>query len=116
MHGRQLRLIAADDGYEPARAAETMKQLFEKDQVFGVVGNVGTPTAVVAVPYALQRKMLFFGGGLSLCVRHAAVHGRDCQLADNPTGPTFTAPGTGNWPNRISIPDPMTHINAAGKS
>ena len=38
-----------------------MKQLFEKDQVFGVVGNVGTPTAVVALPYALQRKMLFFG-------------------------------------------------------
>ena len=61
VHGRQLRLIAADDGYEPARAAETMKQLFEKDQVFGVVGNVGTPTAVVALPYALQRKMLFFG-------------------------------------------------------
>jgi branched-chain amino acid transport system substrate-binding protein len=61
VHGRQLRLIAADDGYEPARAADTMKQLFEKDQVFGVVGNVGTPTAVVAVPYALQRKMLFFG-------------------------------------------------------
>jgi ABC-type branched-subunit amino acid transport system substrate-binding protein len=61
VHGRQLRLVAADDGYEPARTAETMKQLFEKDQVFGVVGNVGTPTAVVSVPYALQRKMLFFG-------------------------------------------------------
>jgi branched-chain amino acid transport system substrate-binding protein len=61
VYGRQLRLIAADDGYEPARTAETMKQLFEKDQVFGVVGNVGTPTAVVALPYALQRKMLFFG-------------------------------------------------------
>jgi ABC-type branched-subunit amino acid transport system substrate-binding protein len=38
-----------------------MKQLYEKDQVFGVVGNVGTPTAVVALPYALERKMLFFG-------------------------------------------------------
>jgi ABC-type branched-subunit amino acid transport system substrate-binding protein len=61
VHGRQLRLIAADDGYEPARAAETMKQLYEKDQVFGVVGNVGTPTAVVALPYALERNMLFFG-------------------------------------------------------
>ena len=61
VNGRQLRLIAADDGYEPARAAITMKQLYEKDQVFGVVGNVGTPTAVVALPYALDRKMLFFG-------------------------------------------------------
>jgi ABC-type branched-subunit amino acid transport system substrate-binding protein len=61
VHGRMLRLIAADDGYEPARTAETMKRLYEKDQVFGVVGNVGTPTAVVALPYALERKMLFFG-------------------------------------------------------
>ncbi len=61
VHGRHLKLIAVDDGYEPIRTAETVKQLFEKDQVFGMVGNVGTPTAAVAVPFALQRKMLFFG-------------------------------------------------------
>jgi len=59
--GRMLRLHAADDGYEPARTPEAMKQLYEKDQVFGIIGNVGTPTAVVAVPYALERRMLFFG-------------------------------------------------------
>jgi branched-chain amino acid transport system substrate-binding protein len=59
--GRQLRLVAADDGYEPARTGPAMKQLYEKDQVFGIIGNVGTPTAVVALPYALDRKMLFFG-------------------------------------------------------
>ena len=28
VHGRQLRLVAGDDGYEPARAAETMKELY----------------------------------------------------------------------------------------
>jgi ABC-type branched-subunit amino acid transport system substrate-binding protein len=61
VQGRQLRLTAADDGYEPTRTAETMKQLYDRDQVFGLVGNVGTPTAVVALPYALDRKMLFFG-------------------------------------------------------
>src|ERR1035437_9587465 len=61
VHGRQLRLTAADDGYEPTRTAETMKQLYDRDQVFGLVGNVGTPTAVVALPYALEHKMLFFG-------------------------------------------------------
>ena len=61
VHGRQLRLVALDDGYEPVRTAATMKQLYEKDQVFGIIGNVGTPTAVVALPYALDRKMLFFG-------------------------------------------------------
>jgi branched-chain amino acid transport system substrate-binding protein len=61
VYGRQLRLVAADDGYEPTRTAVTMKQLYESDQVFGLIGNVGTPTAVVALPYALDRKMLFFG-------------------------------------------------------
>jgi Periplasmic binding protein len=60
VHGRQLRLIAADDGYEPSRTAETMKRLYEKDEIFAVLGNVGTPTAAVALPYALDRKMLFF--------------------------------------------------------
>jgi ABC-type branched-subunit amino acid transport system substrate-binding protein len=61
VEGRMLKLIAADDGYEPTRTADAMKQLYEKDQVFGIIGNVGTPTAVVAVPYALERRMLFFG-------------------------------------------------------
>ena len=61
VEGRMLKLIAADDGYEPTRTADAMKQLYEKDQVFGIIGNVGTPTAVVAVPYALERKLLFFG-------------------------------------------------------
>jgi branched-chain amino acid transport system substrate-binding protein len=61
VNGRQLRLVTADDGYEPTRTAETMKQLYEKDQVFGIVGNVGTPTAAVAVPYALEHRMLFYG-------------------------------------------------------
>jgi ABC-type branched-subunit amino acid transport system substrate-binding protein len=62
VNGRKLRLVAADDGYEPARTAQAMKALYEKDQVFGVIGNVGTPTAAVSLPYALDHKMLFFGG------------------------------------------------------
>jgi ABC-type branched-subunit amino acid transport system substrate-binding protein len=61
IHGRQLKLVATDDGYEPTRTAESMKELYEKEQVFGFIGNVGTPTAVVALPYALERKTLFFG-------------------------------------------------------
>src|SRR5262245_5234547 len=59
--GRMLKLCAADDGYEPTRTPDAMKQLYEKDQVFGIIGNVGTPTAVVAIPYSLERRMLFFG-------------------------------------------------------
>jgi ABC-type branched-subunit amino acid transport system substrate-binding protein len=61
VNGRMLRLIAADDGYEPTRTLDAMKQLYDKDQVFGYIGNVGTPTAAVAIPYALERRSLFFG-------------------------------------------------------
>lgn len=61
VHGRQLKLITSDDGYEPTRTAQAMKQLHDEHQVFGVIGNVGTPTAEVALPYALQNRMLFFG-------------------------------------------------------
>jgi ABC-type branched-subunit amino acid transport system substrate-binding protein len=62
VHGRLLKLITADDGYEPTRTAETMKQLYDKDQVFGFVGNFGTATAAVAAPFALERQALFYAG------------------------------------------------------
>lgn len=61
VNGRTLRLMPADDGYEPTRTLDAMKELYEQDKVFGVIGNVGTPTAQVALPYALERHMLFYG-------------------------------------------------------
>jgi ABC-type branched-subunit amino acid transport system substrate-binding protein len=61
INGRQLRLVAADDGYEPIRTAEAMRQLNENHHVLGFIGNVGTATAAIAVPYALDHRMLFFG-------------------------------------------------------
>src|ERR1700761_3355262 len=45
VNGRMLRLIAADDGFEPSRTLDAMKQLYDKDQVFGFIGNVGSSTA-----------------------------------------------------------------------
>ena len=60
VHGRHLRLVALDDGYEPARTGDVMRELAQQRGVFGFVGNVGTPTAAVALPYALSRQMLFF--------------------------------------------------------
>jgi ABC-type branched-subunit amino acid transport system substrate-binding protein len=59
--GRRLRLTTADDGYEPARTGPAMKELCDRQRVFAVVGNVGTPTAAVALPIALEHKMLFYG-------------------------------------------------------
>src|SRR6266446_2195007 len=61
VNGRLLKLIPADDGFEPTRTLEAMKNLWEKEQVFGYIGNHGTPTAAVALPFALERRALFFG-------------------------------------------------------
>jgi ABC-type branched-subunit amino acid transport system substrate-binding protein len=60
VHGRLLRLIALDDGYEPARAAPNMRQLIEKDKVLAVIGNVGTPTAIASIPIATEDKTLLY--------------------------------------------------------
>ena len=62
VEGRMLKLVAADDAFTPTRTGDAMKQLYEKDQVFAFIGNVGTSTAAVALPYALERRALFFGG------------------------------------------------------
>ena len=60
INGKMLRLIIADDGYEPTRTAEAMKLLYDKEQVFGFVGNFGTATSMVAAPFALDRQSLFY--------------------------------------------------------
>jgi ABC-type branched-subunit amino acid transport system substrate-binding protein len=61
VHGRKLRLLPMDDGYEPRRTLVAMKELIEVRKVFAVIGNVGTPTAAVAVPYANEKQVVFFG-------------------------------------------------------
>jgi len=59
-NGRSLQLIAMDDGYEPVRTAPNMRLLVEGKKVLAVIGNVGTPTAIAAVPIAIEQKTLFF--------------------------------------------------------
>jgi branched-chain amino acid transport system substrate-binding protein len=71
INGRMLRLIAADDAYDPTRTIAAMTQLYEKDQVFGFIGNMGTANNALAIPYALERRALFFAPySGSAVVRH----------------------------------------------
>jgi branched-chain amino acid transport system substrate-binding protein len=59
--GRQLKLICLDDGYEPTRTAPNMNRLIHEEQVLAIIGNVGTPTAVSAIPIANAGQTAFFG-------------------------------------------------------
>ncbi|MBS0653261.1 MAG: ABC transporter substrate-binding protein [Verrucomicrobia bacterium] len=59
--GRPLELIALDDQYEPRLAAPNMRQLIDQDHVLAMIGNVGTPPAIVTVPIANEKHVLMFG-------------------------------------------------------
>ncbi|MCP4937085.1 MAG: ABC transporter substrate-binding protein [bacterium] len=61
INGNTLKLVALDDGYEPAKAAPNMRKLIDEEKVLAVLGNVGTPTAIVSVPIANEKKTLLFG-------------------------------------------------------
>ena len=50
INGRTLKLISRDDGYEPEKAVVAVKALIEEDKVFALIGSVGTPTTLAAVP------------------------------------------------------------------
>jgi branched-chain amino acid transport system substrate-binding protein len=61
VHGRRIELTTLDDGYEPARTVPNTKQLIEQDKVFALIGYVGTPTSVPAVPVFTAAKVPFVG-------------------------------------------------------
>jgi ABC-type branched-subunit amino acid transport system substrate-binding protein len=61
IHGRELRLISYNDGYEPETAIKNTLRLIEEDRVFALIGEVGTPTSKAAQPIATDRQVPFIG-------------------------------------------------------
>ena len=58
--GRKLRLISADDAYDPEKCVDCTTRLIE-DGAFALTGFVGTPTAKVAAPIAQDMKVPLVG-------------------------------------------------------
>ena len=61
MQGRKLNLISRDDGYDPDRSMVQTIKLIEQDQVFALIGAVGTPTSKATVPIAAANNVPFIG-------------------------------------------------------
>lgn len=61
VNGRMVRLVSADDGYDPSRTPDIARNMREKDKVLGFICNFGTPTSAAILPYVLENKLLFFG-------------------------------------------------------
>lgn len=60
VNGHTIELRTLDDGYEPDRCKANTEKLI-KDEVFALLGYVGTPTCVAALPLVNEAKIPFFG-------------------------------------------------------
>src|SRR5262245_45692656 len=57
--GRKLELVSYNDSYEPEKAIANTKRLIDEDQVFALVGEVGTPTSNAAQPITTEKGVPF---------------------------------------------------------
>jgi branched-chain amino acid transport system substrate-binding protein len=58
--GRQILLISLDDSYEPDRSVSNTLKLIEDNEVFLLIGEVGTPTSNAVVPIIEERRIPLF--------------------------------------------------------
>ncbi len=61
VHGRKIRVISYDDGYEPKNTVEQTRKLVHEDKVFALFGYVGTPTSTAIMPIIAESKVPFWG-------------------------------------------------------
>lgn len=57
IHGRNIRFIYRNDGYEPARTNSVVRQMVQSDQVFMFVGGIGTAPGMAVKDYILERNI-----------------------------------------------------------
>jgi ABC-type branched-subunit amino acid transport system substrate-binding protein len=67
INGRKVNFISLDDGYNPAKTVELVRQLVEQDKVLCTFNTLGTPTNTAIHKYMNQKKvpMLFVATGAS---------------------------------------------------
>lgn len=67
VHGRRVEFVTLNDNYSPPKTIEATRQLIGQD-IFAMVGNVGTPTAKVSLPILADNKVpavgFFTGAGI----------------------------------------------------
>ena len=59
VHGRQLSLMTLNDKYETDPAFDNTRKLIEEEQIFALIGAVGTPTSRAALPLAEEAGVPF---------------------------------------------------------
>ncbi len=60
VHGRKLKLVAEDDGYDPRKAVLAAQKLVNLDKVFIVAGHLGTAQNLAAMPVQFDKNIVNF--------------------------------------------------------
>jgi len=65
VNGRKIKYVVRDDGYNPTTTSEVTNELVLKDQVFAMLGALGTPTHRAVVDFLNSEKVpdLFVSSG-----------------------------------------------------
>ena len=61
VHGRRIRLVAYDDGYDPPHCLVNTQRLLIEDRVFSLFCYVGTPTTVRVLPLIEEARIPLVG-------------------------------------------------------
>jgi branched-chain amino acid transport system substrate-binding protein len=57
IHGRKIKLVVEDHGYDPKKAVLAAQKMIQKDKIFAALGSIGTPTAMAAMPLYLEKNV-----------------------------------------------------------
>ena len=60
VHGRKLKLLVEDDGYDPKKAVLAAQKLVNQDKVFIVVAHTGTAQNNAAMPIQFEKNIVNF--------------------------------------------------------
>jgi branched-chain amino acid transport system substrate-binding protein len=60
IHGRKLKLVSEDSGYDPKRAVLAAQKLVNQDKVFIVAGHIGTAQNNAAMPIQFEKNIINF--------------------------------------------------------
>ena len=60
IHGRKLKLVSEDSGYDPKRAVLAAQKLVNQDKVFIVAGHIGTAQNNAAMPIQFEKNIVNF--------------------------------------------------------
>ncbi|MDB5900897.1 MAG: putative transporter, branched-chain amino acid-binding protein [Ramlibacter sp.] len=60
VHGRKLKLVVEDDGYDPKKAVLAAQKLVNQDKVFIMAGHLGTAQNMAAMPVQFEKNVVNF--------------------------------------------------------